>query len=474
MLNLIGEDWIEADSGDRLEVRDPATDDVVGSVPFVGRQETAKAVECATSALTSWANIMPDARYQILKTYAGLILDNSELLSETITAECGKPLAEATGEVALGAAYLEWAAEEGRRLLGQILSCSVPGKRLLAIRRPAGVVGAITPWNFPVALVTRKIGPALAAGCTVVLKPSEKAPLSSLLLGEIALQAGLPGGVLNVLTGDPGDVVEELLDQESVRVISFTGSNPVGKWLVQRSEHTLTRIVLELGGNAPFIVFDDADLEKAIADAVTIKFRNAGQTCVAASRFLVQRGVYEEFLKSFSAAAGALRVGNGREFGVNVGPLIDDAAVDKIRRQLRDAIDRGARLVLGGSTARRNGPDRYFCPTVLDGWTDDMLVNQEEIFGPVASFRVFEDESEAIRVANNNRFGLAGYAYTRDPSRAFRILDNLECGIIGINDVNTAAPQVPLGGMKESGWGKEGGSLALDTFLDVKYADWRP
>jgi succinate-semialdehyde dehydrogenase / glutarate-semialdehyde dehydrogenase len=336
------------------------------------------------------------------------------------------------------------------------------------------VVGAITPWNFPVALVTRKIGPALAAGCTVVLKPSEKTPVSSLILGELAAQAGIPAGVLNVITGDAAEIADEMLAQPAVKVISFSGSRQVGKSLVEKSAGTLTRLVLELGGNAPFIVFDDADLELAVADGVVIKFRNAGQTCVAADRFLIQEDIYDKFVDSFVEAARNLRVGDGREPDVSFGPLIDEAAITRVRRHVADALEKGARLLLGGSTVDRGGLDRYFEPTVIAGWTPDMLLSTEETFGPLAAFRAFRDEAEALDIANSERSGLAGYVYTRDAARIFRLIDRLECGIIGINDINTAAPQVPLGGVKESGWGREGGGIALDTFLDVKYADWRP
>jgi succinate-semialdehyde dehydrogenase / glutarate-semialdehyde dehydrogenase len=474
MENLIGPDWVEADSGMRFDVLDPATDQSIASIPAAGRKETAKAVECAESAFPAWSETTPDARYQILETYSELILKNAELLIETITSECGKPLAEAAGEVSLGAAFIAWSAEEGRRVNGEMLPCSTPGKRLITVRRPAGVAGAITPWNYPVALVARKIGPALAAGCTVVLKPSEKAPVSSLILGELATQAGIPPGVLNIITGSPAEIAEELIAQPAVKVISFSGSRQVGKTLVKKSATTLTRLVLELGGNAPFIVFEDADLDSAVADAITIKFRNAGQTCVSANRFLIHENIYAEFIGSFVEAAGKLRVGDGREPGVSFGPLIGDAAVSRVRRHVTDALAKGARLLLGGSTVHRGGPDRYFQPTVIDGWTPQMVLSTEETFGPVAAIRAFRDEDEALATVNRDQSGLAGYVYTKDAARAFRVIDSLECGIIGVNDINTAAPQAPLGGMKESGWGREGGGVALDAFLDLKYADWRP
>lgn len=474
MKNLIGLDWVEADSGFRFDVQDPATDQVIASVPAVGRKETAKAVECAEAALSVWSEATPDARHQILMTYSELILKHSEFLAETITAESGKPLTESAGEVSLGAAFIAWAAAEGQRVHGELVQCSIPGKRFITVRRPTGVVGAITPWNFPVALVARKIGPALAAGCTVVLKPSEKAPVSSLILGELAVQAGIPAGVLNVITGDAAEIADEMLAHPAVKVISFSGSRKVGKSLVEKSAGTLTRLVLELGGNAPFIVFDDAGLELAVADAVVIKFRNAGQTCVAAERFLIQEDIYDKFIDSFVEAVRNLRVGNGREPGVSYGPLIDEAAITRVRRHVADALEKGARLLLGGSTVDRGGPDRYFEPTVIAGWTPDMLLSTEETFGPVAALRAFRDEAEALDIANGDRNGLASYIYTRDAARAFRLIDRLECGIIGINDINTAAPQVPLGGVKASGWGREGGGIALDSFLDVKYADWRP
>jgi succinate-semialdehyde dehydrogenase/glutarate-semialdehyde dehydrogenase len=474
VLNLVGGEWVEADSGAEIEVVDPATDDIIGTVPNCGCNEASQAISAAEAALDQWMATPPDARYAVLASFAGLIREHSESLADSITAEAGKPLAEAVAEVALGAAFMQWSAEEGRRLGGELLPCSTPGKRLFMVRRPVGVVGAITPWNFPVALVTRKIGPALAAGCTVVHKPSEKTPISALMLGEFALRAGIPPGVLNIVTGNPAEIAEELIDHPAVKIVSFTGSTAVGRWLVQKSANTFTRLLLELGGDAPFIVFGDADIDRAVADAVSIKFRNAGQTCVAATRFLIHRDIYDRFLAGFHAAIGNLRLGHGRVPGVTIGPLIDDHAVAKVRRHVADAVDKGATLIHGGLTdSTVGGVDRFYQPTLLEGWTPEMLITREETFGPVAGLRVFESEKEALELANCGNFGLAGYVYTQDAKRAFTMMDELDCGIIGINDVVTAAPQVPLGGMKHSGWGREGGRLALESYLDIKYANWR-
>lgn len=474
LANLIGGEWTGADSGAELVVEDAATGAPIGAVPDAGTDEVNRAVGAAEAALSGWGRLVPDARSQILRTFAQRIRDNTESLAEMVTAESGKPLSEATAEVSLATAFIEWAAEEGRRIVGEMLPSNVPGKQLLVARRPVGVVGAITPWNFPVALVARKTAPALAAGCSVVLKPSERTPLSALMLGELALESGMPAGALNIVTGSAEMIASALVDHPEVRLVSFTGSGAAGKWLIERSAGTVTRLVLELSGHAPFLVFADADIDTAAADAVAVKYRNAGQTCVAPDRFLIQDAVYDQFCATMTALVAKLQVGDGRAVGIDVGPMISDAVVDRLRAQIADAVDKGARVLTGGATLPLAERDRFFQPTVIAGWTDDMLLSREETFGPVASLRSFGTEEEAIAIANNGPQGLAAYVYTSDPARTFRMIDQLECGILGVNDVNTAAPQVPLGGIKQSGWGREGGRFGLDPYLDLKYVDWRP
>lgn len=398
---------------------------------------------------------------------------DQERLALLMTREQGKPLAESRVEIAYAASFIEWAAEEAKRVEGEIIPASKTGKRILVLRQPVGVTAAITPWNFPAAMITRKLGPALATGCTMVVKPAESTPLSALALGELALEAGIPAGVFNIVTGDAEAIGKELLENETVRALSFTGSTEVGKILMRQAAHHVTRLSLELGGHAPFIVFDDADLEAAVEGAMASKFRNMGQTCICANRFLVQEGIYDDFVTALERATARLRVGNGAEEGVQVGPLIDDEAVAKVERHVEDALAHGAKLRLGGERRRIDGlADRFYAPTILENCTPEMLVSREETFGPVAPVRRFRHEQEAIEAANDSPYGLAAYFYTRDASRLMRVAEALEYGVVGANDGAPSTAQAPFGGVKQSGFGREGGRYAMDEYLSIKYVSW--
>lgn len=459
--------WIDADDGQRFCVLNPADGGVVGEVPRMGAAETRRAVSAAAAALPAWAALPAKERAARLRRWHDLIMAAREDLAQLMCAEQGKPLGEARGEVAYGASFVEWFAEEAKRVYGDVIPAPAADRRLIVLKQPIGVVAAITPWNFPIAMITRKCAPALAAGCTVVVKPAEDTPLCALALAALAERAGIPAGVLNVVTGDPAAIGGELTANPLVRKLSFTGSTPVGKLLMRQSADTMKRVGLELGGNAPFIVFDDADLAAAVAGALASKYRNAGQTCICANRLLVQDGIHDAFVARLTAAVAALRVGPGAREGVDIGPLINRRARDKVAALVADAVAKGAEVHCGGETGAESG--NFFPPTVLTGVTADMAVSREEIFGPVAPVIRFTDEAEAIRLANDTPFGLAAYAYTRDIGRVWRVAERLEYGIVGLNEGLVSTEVAPFGGMKESGAGREGSKYGIEEYLEIKY-----
>ncbi|MDS4013603.1 NAD-dependent succinate-semialdehyde dehydrogenase [Accumulibacter sp.] len=459
--------WQAADDGQSLPVCDPASGQEIACVPLMGAAETARAIDAAARALPAWQARTAKERAAILRRWFELIVGNGEDLAQLITAECGKPLAEARGEVAYGASFVEWFAEEGKRAYGETIPSPAGDRRLLTIRQPIGVCAAITPWNFPLAMITRKVAPALAAGCTVVVKPAEQTPLTALALAWLGEAAGLPAGVLNVLTGDPRAIGGALCASPLVRKLSFTGSSEVGRQLMAQCAPTVKRLSLELGGNAPFIVFDDADLAAAVEGALVAKYRNTGQTCVCANRLLVQEGIHDRFVEQLAARVATLRVGAGSEEGVAQGPLIDAAALAKVEALLADALAQGARVLTGGKRHARGG--RFFEPTVLTGATPAMRLAREEAFGPLAPVFRFTDEEEAIRLANDTEYGLAAYVYTRDVARCLRLGEALEYGMVGINTGLISNEVAPFGGIKQSGIGREGSRHGLAEYLAVKY-----
>lgn len=470
--NLIGSEWISA-SGEEIEVTDPATNEKIASVPKCGAKETRKAVAAAAAALPGWRGKTAYDRGTILRRMASLMLKRQEPLAELMTREQGKPLAEARGEIAYAASFIDWAAEEGKRLYGDLIPASAGNKRILALRQPVGVTACITPWNFPSAMIARKLGPALACGCTMVVKPAKQTPLSAIALAGIALEAGLPPGVMNVVTGAAKAISGELFSSPAVRKVSFTGSTETGKVLIKQSAENVTRLSLELGGHAPFLVFDDADVKAAVAGAIASKYRNMGQTCVCPNRFYVQEGIYDEFVAGLTAAVEALRIGSGLVEGVQVGPLIDDAAIEKVERHVSDALDKGAKLRTGGKRAKIKGlADRFYTPTIVEDFTPDMALACEETFGPVSPLRRFKHEEEALEMANDSPYGLASYFYTRDASRLMRVAERLEYGIVGANDGAPSTAQAPFGGMKQSGIGREGGRYVMHEYTEIKYVSW--
>jgi len=463
-------EWCEADSGARTEIFNPATGELIGAVPNMGRDEARRAIEAAQAAQPAWRALTAKERAARLRRWYELMLENQEDLARIMTAEQGKPLAEARGEVAYAASFLEWFAEEGKRLYGDVIPAHAGDKRILVQKEPVGVTAAITPWNFPSAMITRKAGPALAAGCAMVLKPAPQTPFSALALAALAERAGIPAGLFSVITADAAtsrEVGAELCENPIVRKLSFTGSTAVGIKLMQQCAPTLKKLSLELGGNAPFIVFDDADLDAAVEGAMISKYRNAGQTCVCANRIYVQDGIYDAFVDKLSAAVARLKVGNGAEEGVTTGPLIDAAAVAKVQRHLQDALDKGATLLAGGKTHALGG--NFFEPTLVGGVTAEMVVAREETFGPLAPLFRFRDEAEVIRQANDTEFGLAAYFYARDLSRVFRVAEALEYGMVGINTGVISTEVAPFGGMKASGLGREGSKYGLDEYVEIKY-----
>ncbi|AMO37212.1 NADP-dependent succinate-semialdehyde dehydrogenase [Thauera humireducens] len=460
--------WTEADDGARFDVLNPANGGVLASVPDMGAAETRRAIEAAAAALPAWRARTAKERAAILRKWFELIMAHQEDLAVLMTSEQGKPLAEARGEVAYGASFIEWFAEEGKRVYGDVIPAHGADKRILVLKEPIGVVAAITPWNFPIAMITRKAGPALAAGCTMVIKPAEDTPLCALALAELAERAGLPKGVLNIVTTmKAAEVGGELTANPIVRKLSFTGSTEVGKLLMRQSADTVKKVALELGGNAPFIVFDDADLDAAVAGAMASKYRNAGQTCVCANRLLVQDGIYDAFAARLAEAVAKLKVGPGLSGDVQQGPLINADAVAKVEELLGDAVAKGAKIVCGGKRHALGGT--FFEPTIVTGLTPAMRIAREEIFGPVAPLFRFHTEDEAIRMANDTEFGLAAYFYARDIARVWRVAEGLEYGIVGINEGIISTEVAPFGGVKESGIGREGSKYGIDDFVEIKY-----
>lgn len=465
--NLIGGAWVGADSGAVIDVTNPATGAVIARVPNAGADETRRAIDAAHASFPAYAALPLNERVGMLRRLHQAIMDNQEPLARMMTAEQGKPLTEARAEVGSSAAYVLWFAEEARRIYGEIIPSPVLGRRLMTTKHPVGVVAAITPWNFPSSMLARKIGPALAAGCTVVVKPASATPLSGLVWGQLAEQAGFPPGVVNVLTGSARAIGGEIMANPKVRKITFTGSTDIGKDLIRAAAGTVKRVSMELGGNAPFMVFDDADLDSAVKGAIIAKFRNAGQTCICTNRLYVQSGIYDRFVAAFAERVAALNVAPGEEAGAEQGPMIDEAAVGKMEGMLADALAKGGQLVTGGGRHARGG--LFFQPTVIKDATPDMRVSSEEIFGPVAAVYKFDTEDEAIALANDTEYGLAAYAYTQDMRRVFRLQDQLGYGLLGINEVLIVTPEAPFGGIKESGMGREGGRQGIEDFLDLKY-----
>ena len=459
--------WQGADRGAVTPVTNPANGEVIAEVARCGQAETRRAIEAAHRAHPAWRRRTAKERSAALRRWFDLIMANQEDLATIMTLEQGKPLAESRGEVAYGAAFLEWFAEEAKRVYGDTIPGPANDRRILTIKQPVGVVACITPWNFPIAMLTRKVGPALATGCTVVCKPANATPLSAFAIAELADRAGIPAGVVNVLAGDTAAIGAELTGNPLVRKLTFTGSTEVGKKLIEQCAATVKRTSMELGGNAPFIVFDDADLEQAVQGALICKYRNAGQTCVCANRLLVQSGIYDAFAERFAAAVAALQMGDGMAPGTVIGPLIDRTAADSVLGMVEDALQRGAELVTGGRRAA-NG-ECYVQPTVLAGVRPDMRVFREEIFGPVAPLVKFETEEEAVALANDTEFGLAAYFYARDVGRIWRICEALDYGIVGVNEGIISNEAAPFGGMKESGNGREGSKYGMDEYLEIKY-----
>jgi len=462
---FINGQWIGADSGKTFPVTNPATGEIIAEVANCGSAETQRAIEAAAAALPAWRAKTAHQRGRLLRQWHDLIMAKADELGSLMTNEQGKPLAEARGEVRYGASFIEWFAEEGKRAYGDIIPAQQANQRLLVMKEPVGVVAAITPWNFPIAMITRKVAPALAAGCTVVLKPSEETPLSALALAELAQQAGIPDGVLNIITGlNAAEIGQTLTQSPIVRKLSFTGSTAVGKLLLRQCADTVKKVSLELGGNAPFIVFEDADLDAAAEGALASKYRNAGQTCICSNRIFVQESIYDAFLERFTPLVAAQKIGPGAEKGVQIGPLINQKAVGKVQRLLGDALGKGARVLTGGNSAGGN----FFEPTVVADINPGMDIMREEIFGPLAPIIRFSTEAEVVQMANNTEYGLAAYFYGRDVSRIFRVAEALEYGMVGVNTGMISSAVAPFGGVKESGIGREGSFYGLEEFLETK------
>lgn len=465
--NLIDGKWVAADNQSTLPVTNPATGEILGHVPDSGESETNRAIKAASAAFEGFSRSDLNQRVALLQKLHDALLDNREPLAQLLTAEQGKPLFESRGEIAIGAAYVRWFAEEIRRCKGEVIPAPTNDRCLLVTHRPVGVIAAITPWNFPSSMLARKLAPALAAGCTIVAKPAAVTPYSGLAWGKLVEEVGFPPGVVNVITGNARQIGSAIMANPAVRKITFTGSTEVGKELIRQSADTVKKVSMELGGNAPFLVFADADLDSAVEGAMIAKYRNMGQTCVGVNRFFVQEDVHDAFVNRLSEATAALKVGDGAHPDVQQGPLIDQRAVQKLEMMIEDAIAKGAEIVVGGN--RHSNGGTFFCPTVITGVTSNMLIATDEIFGPIAAVFRFETEQEAITKSNATRFGLAAYAYTRDLARAFRLNGALEYGLIGINSGMITTVEAPFGGLKESGIGKEGGSQGLEDYLESKY-----
>ncbi|WP_136514101.1 NADP-dependent succinate-semialdehyde dehydrogenase [Geomonas edaphica] len=459
--------WSAADSGETIDVTNPATGEKLGTIPKMGAAETRRAIEAAQAALPAWRARTAQERSVIIRRWSELMLEHQEDLAVLMTAEQGKPLAEARGETVYAASFLEWFSEEGKRIYGDVIPSHQSDKRIIVLKEPIGVCAAITPWNFPSAMITRKAGPALAAGCTMVVKPATATPYSALAIAELARRAGVPDGVFSVVTGSAAGIGGEMTANPLVRKLTFTGSTEIGKKLMVECAGTVKKVSMELGGNAPFIVFDDADLDAAVEGALISKYRNTGQTCVCTNRFLVQDGIYDRFAEKLASAVAAMKVGDGLKGETQQGPLIDMAAVEKVEEHIGDALAKGARVVTGGKRHALGGS--FFEPTVLADVSPDMLVAREETFGPVAPLFRFKTEEEAIRLANDTEFGLAAYFYSRDIARVWRVAEAVEYGIVGINTGLISTAVAPFGGVKESGVGREGSKYGIEDFLEVKY-----
>ena len=459
--------WEDGEESQTKDVINPANGKVIGTIPHMGAKETRRAIGAAQRALDDWRARTAKERATILKKWFELMMANQEDLAVLMTLEQGKPLVESRGEIAYAASFMEWFAEEGKRAYGDVIPAHGRDKRIVVIKQPIGVSAAITPWNFPAAMIARKVAPALAAGCTMVIKPSELTPYSALALCVLAERAGVPAGVVSVITGDSKAIGGELTSNPLVRKLSFTGSTQVGKLLMEQCAPTLKKLSLELGGNAPFIVFDDADLETAVQGAVASKYRNAGQTCVCANRIFVQSGIYHRFAERLAEVASGMKVGDGLAADTLIGPLIDDRAIKKVETHVSDALAKGATILTGGK--RGAGPGTFYVPTVLTGVKADMLPMREETFGPVAPLMKFENDDEAIKLANASEFGLAGYFYSQNINRVWRVAEALECGMVGINEVIISTEVAPFGGIKESGFGREGSKYGLEEYMEIKY-----
>ncbi|MDN7695078.1 NADP-dependent succinate-semialdehyde dehydrogenase [Burkholderia cenocepacia] len=464
---LIAGEWIHADQGGTIDVRNPSTGQSLGTVPRMGRDETLRAIDGANAALAEWRSRTGKERAVVLRRWYELMIENQDDLAAIMTAEQGKPVAESRGEIGYAASFLEWFGEEAKRVYGDTIPGHARDKRIVVLKQPIGVCAAITPWNFPAAMLTRKIGPALAAGCTMVLKPASQTPFSALALCVLAERAGVPKGVISCVTGAAAEIGETLTTSPIVRKVSFTGSTEIGKVLLAQCASTVKKASMELGGNAPFIVFDDADLDAAVKGAIASKYRNAGQTCVCANRLLVQDGVYDSFVEKLSVAVQSMRVGDGFEEGVAIGPLIDEHAVAKVVEHVDDAISKGARVVVGGTRHQKGG--NYYEPTILADVTPSMRIFREETFGPVAPIFRFSTDDEAIALANDTEFGLASYFYSRDIGRVLKVAEALEYGIVGINEGLISTEVAPFGGVKESGLGREGSKYGIEDYLELKY-----
>ncbi len=459
--------WCDADHQQTSEILNPATLEVIGTVPNMGKAEAERAIEAAKEAWPLWKNKTAKDRSIILKKWFDLIISNADELAFILTSEQGKPLAEAKGEILYAASFIEWFAEEAKRVYGDIIPSPYPDARIVVNKQPIGVIAAITPWNFPAAMITRKVAPALAAGCPCIVKPAPETPFTALALVDLAVQAGVPAEIFSVITGDAVHIGDAIFESDVVRKFTFTGSTPVGKMLLERSAKTLKKVSLELGGNAPFIVFDDADLDAAIEGALIAKFRNAGQTCVCVNRFLVQAGIYEKFIAALSQKIQNFNIGNGLEAGHDIGPLINANAVKKVEAHIQDALDKNGRLVIGGK--RHTAGELFFEPTLIADVTADMDVATQETFGPLAAIFKFETEQQAVEMANATEFGLAAYCYTKDLGRAWRMSEQLEYGMVGINKGLISNEVAPFGGIKQSGLGREGSKYGIEDYLEIKY-----
>ena len=460
--------WVGADSNQTIDVTNPASGELLGTIPKMGADETRAAIEAANAAYPAWRAKTAKERASILRKWFDLMMENQEDLARMMTAEQGKPLKESMGEIVYAASFIEWFAEEGKRIYGDTIPQHAAGKRIVVTKEPIGVCAAITPWNFPAAMITRKAGPALAAGCTMVVKPATATPYSALALAELGERAGIPAGVFSVVTGSSGAIGGEMTSNPIVRKLTFTGSTEIGKLLMEQCAGTVKKTSMELGGNAPFIVFNDADIDAAVDGAMASKFRNTGQTCVCANRLLVQDGVYDEFSKKLAAAVEEMRIGDGLLGETEQGPLIDMAAVEKVEEHIQDAVSKGAKVLSGGSRHDLGGT--FFQPTVLAEVNTDMKVTKEETFGPVAPLYRFETEEQALQMANDTEFGLAAYFYSRDIGRIWRVMEGLEYGIVGVNEGIISTEVAPFGGMKESGTGREGSKYGIEDYLEIKYA----